>query len=677
MRCAWRIESSRSGGSSGSRVRAASALGILAPTARQARGARPPGLGLALALSLLAPLALAGERATAAPTAAPTPAPTQPDVSTPEPFVRVEGTRFLVGDAPFAFVGANAHVLHGPEARTQTDATLRAVAADGLRVARVWALGEAAADAQPWERQHFAFRAGPEGWNDEAFRHLDRVLQTARGLGLRLILTLSNHWRDYGGIPMYLRWAGQLDQSAYGYSDRFFTDPRVRGWFLDHVRRLVTRVNALTGVRYADDPTIMAWELQNELHGTPEAAGARRAWVVAMSRAVRGFGARQLVVPGALGYDLQLERDEWIALCQLPEVSYCDHHVYPASRLQSATAARLRRYIDDRTQLALFVVGKPLVWGEFGFAQETTGGSRATWHARFLERAFFDGASGALVWIYQPSLPWKGTYRITVGQPQYRPVRRVLARFARRVAERAVEPQNLALGPARGRALINPTHVLLRGWAGVHRAWQREPGGGWRLQIDVDRFGRAWFEEAGAWDGGVLVHAYGRRTGWFEYRFVAPPAATGRLLLRVRASSEYPGSASPPEGWTAAHVELDGQRVGPTLDAPADDGLGAWRELILLEGSADRALSPGIHRLRFVVEPGPQAHGLALYGREGPLNREPVEGGSGPIELHLEALPRSLSRAAAPAAKRRGRAHPRALLAAPAGRPPAAGIAAR
>ncbi|MBK6846539.1 MAG: hypothetical protein IPG96_02965 [Proteobacteria bacterium] len=581
-----------------------------------------------------------GARAAPAAPAAPAAAASQPSAAPVAGFVRVEGTRFFVGEAPFAFVGANVHLLHGPEARTHTEATLAAVAADGMTVARVWALGEAPVDAPSWQREHFAFRAGPEGWIDGAYRHLDQVLVTARRLGLRLILTLSNHWGDYGGIPMYLRWAGQFDQGAYGYGDRFFSDARVRGWFLAHLRRLVTRVNPLTGVRYGEDPTIMAWELQNEMHGTPEAAPARREWVVAMTRALRGLGARQLVVPGVLGYDLALEREEWIALCALPEVAYCDHHVYPETRLQSNTLPRLRRYIDDRTQLAHFVVGKPLVWGEFGFAQRTAVATRALWHAHFLERVFFDGASGALAWIYQPPLPWQGTYRIVVGDRRHQAVRRVLARFARQVARDGVQARNPALGPARGRELLNPTHVALAGWAGVHRGWRRAIDGSWRLPIAVERFGRAYFEEAGAWDGGVLVHAYGRRTGWFEYRFAGVPAVSGRLVLRVRTSSEYPGAAAPPEGWTRAHLELDGQRVGPALEAPADDGLGAWRELTLLEGAALGRLQRGVHRLRFVVDPGPQAHGLALYGREAPLNREPIEGGSGPIELRLRPLPR-------------------------------------
>ena len=43
-----------------------------------------------------------------------------------------------------------------------------------------------------------------------------------------------------------------------------------------NLRRVVGRTNSITGVPYRDDPTIFAWEMQNEMSGTPEAAAARR-----------------------------------------------------------------------------------------------------------------------------------------------------------------------------------------------------------------------------------------------------------------------------------------------------------------------------------------------------------------------------------------------------------------
>jgi mannan endo-1,4-beta-mannosidase len=541
-------------------------------------------------------------------------------------FVRVAGTEFVDGDRPFVFVGANLNVMHEPTARRQAATTIAAAAADGLLVGRIWALGEGTADAPSWQRDASLFRSGPEGWHEEAFIQLDRVIAEAGRRGLRLIITLSNSWGDYGGIPMYLRWAGHVDVESYGYSDRFFTDPKCRAWYVEHVRRVVGRTNTITGQPYRDDPTIMAWELQNEMNGTPEAAPARERWVGEMSRLVRRLDANHLVVPGIIGYNLQLERGAWIRMCQLPEVSFCDQHIYPEEHLRTRGLAGLRRAIDDRVQLAHNVVRKPIVFGEFGFDDKGPPGARVSWHQRFLERVLYDGGNGALVWIYQPTLPWKRTYPILVDKPRHLPLRRALGAIARRAAAGGVRNRNAAINPAAGDRPLAPTHALMTRAARPHGRWTPDPSGarGAVLAIPVDRFSRAWFEEAGSWDGGILVHAYGRRTGWFEYRFAGPTFIPSRLEIRARLSSEYPGATAPPHGTSRVKILLDGGQL-TVVRAKPDDGVGAWTTISVTDAGALERLRGGVHVLRFQVDAGPESNGLAIYGVETKLNREPVD----------------------------------------------------
>ena len=546
------------------------------------------------------------------------------------PFIRVEGTRFMEGDRPFYFVGANLNVMHGKTARAGAAATIAAAAGDGLRVGRLWALGEGPGDSPAWKRQDFLFRDGPGGWQNQAYLQLDRVIAEAGRRGLRLVITLSNRWSDYGGVPMYLRWAKQVDVTSYGYTDRFFADPRCRKWFLEHVQRIVGRTNTVTGVPYAKDPTIMAWELQNEMVGTPEAAAVRRRWFSEVARQIRRLDGNHLVVPGLIGYDLQKERQAWIEMCRLPGVSYCDQHIYPEEHLRSRGARNMRRYVDDRVQLAHNVVGKPVVFGEFGFADRGRRSARARWHRLFLQRLFFDGGNGAMAWIYQPTLTWKRRYGILVDDPRYRLVRRALASTARRLSRRSPRCRNRAINKRRGMRPLAPTHALMVRQRGVHRAWDARGV----LSIPVDRFHSAWFEEAGSWAGGVLVHAYGRRTGWLEYRFRGPGFTPSSLRIRARLSSEYPGSAAPADGHSRVQLLLDRKPAGEVRVMP-DDGVGAWHVITITDARILRRLRRGTHSLRFVVRPGELANGVAIYGREAPLNREPVDG-PGPLQLVAE-----------------------------------------
>ena len=53
-------------------------------------------------------------------------------------------------------------------------------------------------------------------------------------------------------------------------SSAYFTDPRTKQDYKLWVSHVLERQNSRTGLRYRDDPTIMAWELMNEPNAEPE-----------------------------------------------------------------------------------------------------------------------------------------------------------------------------------------------------------------------------------------------------------------------------------------------------------------------------------------------------------------------------------------------------------------------
>jgi mannan endo-1,4-beta-mannosidase len=565
-------------------------------------------------------------------------------------FVRARGTRLFVGDRPFVFLGANFNPLHGERARAAYRETIAALRRDGMTVGRIWALGEGPEDASAWLRSYEVLRAGPEGYIEPAYQHLDRVLAEARAQGLRVILTLSNHWKDYGGVPMYLRWAG-LPGDGF-WPDAFYEDERVRSFYRAGLLRLLLRRNTVTGVRYADDPTILAWELMNESQVlTPRGAAARRRWIEEMARLIKKHDRNHLVGPGLLGYELLADRAEWVRVHRLPEIDYCDSHLYPppiwsepAAGSAAADAAwrRLRDQIDDRAQLCRFVVGKPLLIGEFGFrtdgAKTALGAPRARWFGRFVDQALRSGAAGVLAWIYEPFSGAPRDFGIYTDRPDTDDVREALRRRALRLAAAPPrEAQDLRLSPARARAqAMTPRYdpfVRLRGQGRPHAAWQSVPEGA-LLEIPPDLFAEAVFERAGSWRG-TFVHAYGAGSGRFTYRFSAPalrPAQARALAIEARLSSEWPGASAPPEGGSLVHVLLDGILIARLAVVP-DDGIGRVETVRVSEPALlRRLLRPGTHTLTFAVPPdrydgdgdGQGARGLCVYGRPGGAEREPL-----------------------------------------------------
>ena len=454
------------------------------------------------------------------------------------------------------------------------------------------ALGEGLADAPPDAVANELFRAGSDGNIDAALDQLDRVVESAGHHGLRLVIVLCNHWGDYGGVPMYLRWAGLADR------DDFYTAPSVRAAYRAHVTRVLSRRNSRTGVRYVDDPTVMAWELINESQAeTPAGETARLQWLDEMGGLVHRLAPRQLVSAGVWGYGTRAERRAWQAACAVQQIDYCDSHLYPETTDEVDSVERMLALVDDRAQLAHFVVDKPLVLGEVGFdtraaAPLRLGLSRAEWLGRLLDRAALDAVDGVMVWIYQP---WNGRERdfgIYVDRPDTDDVRAVLR-------EPRVTGNNPALGPRRGDAPLYDVYRTMRQESPVS-----DENGTFFLDPTRPHDGR--WERLGRYEPpSGRPHAYGSPDGEFGWRVRLP---AGRFELGVRLSSEFPGTHAPPDGGSRVTVRLDGRVIGH-LDAIPDDGVGRLESLAM-------HVKAGRHRLALVVEPGPTcARAVRVWAR--------------------------------------------------------------
>src|SRR5690606_1196321 len=89
---------------------------------------------------------------------------------------------------------------------------------------------------QYWDGAGPAYNDGEDG-----LINLDYAVYKAGQLGIKLIIPFTNNWSDFGGMDQYVRWAGGA------YHDDFYTDPRIRQWYKDWIKHLLTRVNTYTG----------------------------------------------------------------------------------------------------------------------------------------------------------------------------------------------------------------------------------------------------------------------------------------------------------------------------------------------------------------------------------------------------------------------------------------------
>jgi hypothetical protein len=208
----------------------------------------------------------------------------------------------LLGD-PLRFAGADIAWLglrqdagSGPRRPTAYEVrdALQTVQALGGTVIRAATLAGTAGCALCLEPEKGQFNA-------DAFAALDATLKAAGDLGIHVILPLAGPAADCpppeAGKPSapgaagpdaaasdticpYVGWQGATGRAA------FFTDPGVRAAFMAHVHALLSHVNALTGVAYRDDPTILAWENCTAC-GEGSDPATVSAWTEAVGQAIR------------------------------------------------------------------------------------------------------------------------------------------------------------------------------------------------------------------------------------------------------------------------------------------------------------------------------------------------------------------------------------------------------
>jgi len=334
---------------------------------------------------------------------------------------------FTLNGQPFCFAGTNNYYMtYKP--REMADDVLAAAKAMGLRVVRLWAfLDRGSLDGttrnadrpgdkdgvyfQYWDplKKAPAYNDGPTG-----LEHLDYVLDRARALDLKVVLVLTNNWKDFGGMDQYLLWYGLPRH------EQFYTEAPVREAYKSWAAHLVLRKNTRSGVLYRDDPTIFAWELANEPRctssdefGPPENCRPATVteWAAEMSSYVKSIDRNHLVSVGDEGffaggraprYD-GADGVDHAALLELPHVDFGTFHLYPETWGQPIRWAS--HWIEDHVEAAR-AARKPTLLEEYGVMarRDARGGivddaRRRRAYARWGEVVRLRGGDGGLFWM--------------------------------------------------------------------------------------------------------------------------------------------------------------------------------------------------------------------------------------------------------------------------------------
>jgi mannan endo-1,4-beta-mannosidase len=329
-------------------------------------------------------------------------------------FVQRQGSSLTLAGRPFLVGGTNLYYLQQLFANAELGEgeslsagmqALDAMVCLRLPVARMWAFNEA--------KDRSVIRSGPDVFHEAGLRGLDRAVFEAKARGIRLILTLTNNWPEYGGLPAMAAWIGKNKND-------FFSDRRFQGLWRDYAAMLSERVNVYTGLAYKDEPTIVAWELGNEFRcetcvGTTAVADT----VGRLARFAKSVFPHQLIADGGEGFDDEPSLYKGLSnsypisgsmgasfhrLAAIDALDLLSSHFYPRSwGLHPSADAAV--WIERHDSIAR-AANKVAYLGEYGLSGpgEVFGDEvRAAVYDRWLERLF--ASTGGLMGFFWQLVP--------------------------------------------------------------------------------------------------------------------------------------------------------------------------------------------------------------------------------------------------------------------------------
>lgn len=322
-------------------------------------------------------------------------------------FVSIKNQGFYLKDKEYNFIGFNAYYLQSEAANSMrryiVDDVFEAAAKNGIKVIRTWAFNEGGGNG--------TISASPYNYNEQGFEALDYVLYSASKHNIKLILTLSNYYPDFGGLPEYLKWhAGRFGTSLS--VSQFFRDDTLKAWFKSYTKTVLERENKFSGIKYKNDPSIFSFELMNEGINTGSNSQIIYNWYSEMAAYFKSVDKNHLLTTGEEGYDQYSEYysnpdlfyngadylfngykgTSFYLNSRIKNIDYASFHLYPGLAGFSAIAGKT--WIDDHKRVASWA-GKPVLAGELGVKQD-----KCSTYRFYFEELKKSGLKNCVLWQY-------------------------------------------------------------------------------------------------------------------------------------------------------------------------------------------------------------------------------------------------------------------------------------
>ncbi|KAG8977403.1 hypothetical protein FRC05_001801 [Tulasnella sp. 425] len=323
-------------------------------------------------------------------------------------FVRTSGQKFTLNGSTYTVVGSNAYWLaQFPATQADLDQAFADIAATGATTVRTLGFNDVTSPSgtyyQIWSGSTPTINYGSDGLGK-----FDQVVASAKAHGLRLIITLTNNWSDYGGMDVYVK---QILGSAN--HDLFYTDASVIQAFKNYIAVWINR--------YRNEPTILAWYLDWKLHHFNYYAVGEvltsKALVPVTS--VVGIGDEGMGLAGDTSYPYTTSEGlDFATNLAISTIDFGTAHSYPVGWGQTSDpvgwgSAWITNHATIQKQL-----NKPVILEEYGVPS-----NQYSTYETWLSTVISSGLTGDLIWQAGSTLSngqtWNDGFAIYPTDPTY------------------------------------------------------------------------------------------------------------------------------------------------------------------------------------------------------------------------------------------------------------------
>jgi len=305
-------------------------------------------------------------------------------------FISVNNRTFQLNQRPYNFIGTNywyGSLLGLEEDKKRGVERLRNeldfLKANGVTNLRLMAGAEGAGVINGVERVGPALQTELGKFDEHALDGLDLILAEMAKRDMKAVIFFSNNWEWSGGFLQYLIWNELVPpgmrtekltwDQLRDMGARFYVCYECKAGYFKQMRFVLDRTNKITGVKYTDDPTIMAWEIANEPR--PMRPGANELYVQFIRDAAAEIKSRDKNHLVTIGHEGSIGTESMELFERVhadPNVDYLTIHIWPKNWgwLEEGKALKKSvQYIEDHVVVARRL-NKPLVIEEFGLPRD-------------------------------------------------------------------------------------------------------------------------------------------------------------------------------------------------------------------------------------------------------------------------------------------------------------------